>query len=93
MWVKYNPGWLVTLLQEQLPEKTEVIESVKNCTRGVWQQKNYIYFVNPKNPDLPGSEWQFQENLIVEDETRGMIVIDILKDGRVGGIQFVNIEE
>lgn len=93
MWVKYNPGWLVTLLQEQLPDKIEIIDALQNCTRGVWQQKNYIYFVSPKNADLPGSEWQFKENLIVEDETRGMVVIDLLKDGRIGGIHFVNLEE
>ena len=93
MWLKYNQELLVTLMQEQLPDKTEIIEALKSCTRGVWQKKNYIYFVNPKNPDLLGSEWQFKENIIVEDEARGMILLDILKDGRVGGIQFVNLEE
>ncbi len=93
MWVKYNPNWLVSLLQEQLPEKTEIIEAVKQCTRGVWEKKNYIYFVSPKNADLPGAEWQFEANIILDDPSRGMVVIDILKDGRVGGIQFESLEE
>ncbi|QNF32940.1 hypothetical protein HUW51_09420 [Adhaeribacter swui] len=93
MWVKYNPGWLVALLQEQLPDKVDTIEAAKQCTRGVWEKKNYIYFVSIKNPDLPGSEWQFKENLILEDADRGMVVLDILKDGRIGGIQFVSSEE
>ncbi len=93
MWVKYNPNWLVTLLKEQLPDKTEMIEAAKHCTRGVWEKKNYIYFVSTKNPDLPGSDWQFKENLILEDADRGMIVLDILKDGRIGGIQFVSAED
>ncbi len=93
MWVKYNPNWLVNLLEEQLPEKIEIIEAVKQCTRGVWEQKNYIYFVSPKNADLPGAEWQFKENVILEDADRGMIVVDILKDGRVGGILFESFEE
>ncbi len=92
MWVKYNPGWLVKALQEQLPDKTELIEAVQACIRGVWETKTYIYFVNPKNADLPDSEWQFKENVIIDDEARGMVVLDILKDGRVGGIQFVGLE-
>jgi hypothetical protein len=93
MWTKYNPDWLVNLLQQQLPDKTELADAVKNCRRGVWQNKGYIYFVSPKNPDLPGSEWQFKENVIVEDEARGAVVIDILQDGRVGGLQFLDLGE
>lgn len=93
MWVKYNPKWLVNLLEEQLPDKTDIIEAARQCTRGVWEKKNYITFVSTKNPDLPGSEWQFKENLILEDADRGMFVLDILKDGRIGGIQFVSAEE
>jgi hypothetical protein len=46
--------------------------------------------VNSEKPNQKGSEWQFDENIILEHETEGTIVLDVLKDGRIGGIEFVS---
>jgi hypothetical protein len=48
------------------------------------------YFVDPQRPNEQGSEWQFLENVVMEHPTDGTIVLDILKDGRVGGVEFVD---
>ena len=50
----------------------------------------YICFVSGERPNQLDSEWQFEENIVLEHETEGVIVLDILKDGRIGGIEFVN---
>jgi hypothetical protein len=36
-----------------------------------------------------GAEWQFDENIVLEHDKLGTIVIDFLKDKRIGGIEFV----
>jgi hypothetical protein len=38
---------------------------------------------------MSGSEWQFDHNVILTDETEGTLVLDILKGNRVGGIEFL----
>jgi hypothetical protein len=36
-----------------------------------------------------GSQWQFDENIILEDLERGDLVLDILTGQRVGGVEFL----
>jgi hypothetical protein len=85
-WETYDPTWLVELARKQLPEQTALIEALANCTR-VWKRTpTALYFVDPTRPNVPGSEWQFADNYIV-DSARGEVSIDVLEDGRVGGIE------
>ena len=48
-----------------------------------------LYFVDPRRPNQPGSDWQFEENIILEHPTEGDLVLDILKGHRVGGVEFL----
>ena len=63
---------------------------MQKSERKEWIRKPYIRFVTGERPNLPGSEWQFEENVVLEHDTEGTIVLDILKDGRIGGIEFVS---
>jgi hypothetical protein len=42
------------------------------------------------SPNQPGSEWQFETNVVLSHESLGMVVLDVLKGDRLGGIEFVD---
>ena len=81
---------IIDLLKEQEPDRLEFIDQLQKIERKMWIRQPYIRFVSAERPNQPGSEWQFDENIVLEHETEGTIVLDILKDGRVGGIELVN---
>ena len=82
--------WIINLIKEQEPERIDLIEQLQKTERKEWIRQPYIRFVSGERPNLPGSEWQFEENVVLEHDTEGTIVLDILKDGRIGGIEFVS---
>jgi len=81
---------LLNILENRIPIPTELMSFIKQIKDGNWESKAYIYFVNAKNPNQPNSEWQFQENLILESKIYGTLVLDILSENRLGGIEFLN---
>lgn len=84
-WKPYDPEWLVMLAKQQFPNDTALHYSLSQCTKVL---KGY-YFVNPKRPNKHGSEWQFSHCITLFDPEIGEVVLDILKDGRVGSMEFV----
>lgn len=46
--------------------------------------------MSPENANKPGSEWQFEKSITIEDTKYGDVVLDILKDGRVGSIEYLD---
>jgi hypothetical protein len=89
-WESYNPSWLVVLACEQHPQQPWLPDALSQCTRCLRESDAYIYFVNPVNPNEPGSEWQFDTSILLECPTEGLLVLDILKENRVGGVEFVD---
>ena len=81
---------IVELIRKQEPERVDLIDQLRKQIKGSIDIKAYVQFVNSDKPNQKGSEWQFDENIILEHETEGTIVLDILKDGRIGGIEFIN---
>ncbi|NOQ71709.1 MAG: hypothetical protein GQ574_06905 [Crocinitomix sp.] len=88
-WVAYNPEWIVKIATEQIPDKPEIIKALSECTVGLRESRAYIYFVNGEKPNQPNSEWQFEENIILEDKKNGTIILDVLKGNKIGGIEFL----
>jgi len=85
----FHIEWIIDLLKEQYPERIDLIEDLnKQSIRG-WVKQPYVYFISAERPNQPGSPWQFDENIVLEHETEGTIVVDILKGGRVGGLEFL----
>ena len=81
---------IIALIKQQAPDRFDLIEELEQSDRKTWIKQPYSYFVSAERPNQPGSEWQFAENIVLEHETEGTIVLDVLKDGRIGGIEFVN---
>jgi len=81
---------IIELIREQEPDRLDIIEELEKFEKKKWIRQPYIHFVSAERPNQPGSEWQFDENIVLEDETEGTIVLDILKGSRIGGIEFVS---
>ena len=86
-WGPYDPSWLVELAREQYPDKPWLIEALEKCTRYL-KSNNHIYFVSPENPNKAESEWQYDMCLSMTSPKEGWLILDILKDNRVGGVEF-----
>ncbi|MCU7552848.1 hypothetical protein OCK74_27260 [Chitinophagaceae bacterium LB-8] len=84
---------IITLVKKQEPERADVIEALQKCSGGKWTSKGYYQFINSKNANEPGAAWQIDESIVLEQENKGDIVLDILKDGRIGGIEFIDLIE
>jgi len=83
---KYDTSWL--LISDETPD--DIVDAVTKIECVFSEADAYVYFVNPKNPNKEGSEWHFSRSHEIKNTTRGCVVLDILKDGRIGGIEFVD---
>ena len=89
-WRLYDPAWLQDLAREQLPEEKWLYESLARCTQASGEIP-YIHFVNPRRPNKPKSDWQFETNVHLEHPEYGELILDILKGNRVGGVEFLGV--
>jgi hypothetical protein len=80
---------IIELVRQQVPNRQDLIMAFQNCSVGQWTSKAYFRFVDGTNANQVGAEWQFDENVIIESETLGTLVIDYLKDKRIGGIEIL----
>ncbi|GAB5521096.1 MAG: hypothetical protein RhofKO_33470 [Rhodothermales bacterium] len=80
----FDPAPLIDLLKQQYPESETVAEALTQCTSGYRESRAYMYFVMPNDP-----AWGGGETLMLVDSKRGEIVLDVLVDGRIGGIEWV----
>lgn len=88
-WKAYDPSWLVNLAQEQLADRPEIAKALAACRRAAIESRAYLHFVDAANANKPGAEWQFAENVRLEDPKQGDLILDVLKDGRIGGVEFL----
>jgi hypothetical protein len=91
---KYQLIWMeeiINVASQMKPKRPEIIDSLQKSFGGKWASSGYFRIVNPDNANNPGAEWQFQENIILTHEFLGIIVLDVLKGDRIGGIEFLNL--
>jgi len=79
---------IIELVKDQYPDREDLIMGLKNAIGGHWSNKAYFQFVDSTNANQQGSEWQHDTCIIVDEAN---IVIDLLKDGRIGGIEFLSL--
>ena len=48
----------------------------------------YIHFLDPSSANQPGAEYQFRETISLNHPEFGELMLDILQDNRVAGIEF-----
>lgn len=86
---KFNLAYIIKLAEEQLQDSPDIIETLRNCKDGYWSSNAYYKFVDSRNANQPGAEWQYDESIALEQADKPDLVLDILKDGRIGGIEFI----
>ena len=86
----FKKEWLIDLLKEQKTKREDLILQLEKMDKTQWIKQPYIRFVNSKNANQKGAQWQFKENIVLEHKTQGTIVLDILKDGSIGGFELLN---
>ena len=86
----YDPSWLIEAAEKYAKEYPWLVEELKKCTSVVKETTAYIYFVSPDNPNKLGSRWQIKENISLQSESHGEIVLDILENNKIGGVEFID---
>ncbi|SDC02680.1 hypothetical protein [Williamwhitmania taraxaci] len=83
---------IIKLVKEQEPDRQDIVEALRSSKGGYWSSIGYYCFVaSDIKPNKPGSNWQYDECMVIEQKEKGDIVIDLLKDGRIGGIEFIDL--
>jgi hypothetical protein len=85
----FDPRELIDAARREYPEQPWIAEALSHCTEAFSVSRWMVHFVDPAKPNEPGSAWQFRENVTLESPADGDIVLDILKDGRVGAIEYL----
>lgn len=73
----FDIQWIIDLLKQQYPERLDLIEDLNKQSIRKWVGQAYVYFVSSERVNQPGAEWQFDENIVLEHETEGTIVLDV----------------
>ena len=84
----YDPSWLVKAAQPYKDEFPWLLDALKKCIQVCDDDAAYFYFVESENANQPGSVWQIQENITLEETPEGEIILDIIKPNIVGGVEF-----
>jgi hypothetical protein len=87
-WRDYDPTWLVDLAKEQHPNEPDMHTALAACTRA-YGDIPYIYFIDSKQTNKLGAEWQIGTSFSLDHPEQGELVVDRMKDGRIGGIEFL----
>ena len=83
-WETYDPSRLVEMAAEQSPD---IAAALLQCTRVIRDSAAYLRFLSPIGRDGRGR--RIGRSIVLEDPSEGTIVVDVLQDGRVSGIEFV----
>lgn len=86
----YDPQWLVALAADQHADKPWLAEAFLRCRVVVKRTPFIIHFVDPSDPNQPGSLWQFDRNVWLTDPNEGRLVVDVLKNHQVGAVEFLD---
>jgi len=77
------------LARKQLNGQPGIARALKACTRERTESAAYLFFVDPRNANKPGAAWQFSRNEYFFHPEYGQLIPDVLKDARIGGLEFL----
>lgn len=84
---------IIELVRQQEPGRPDTIKSLKKCAGGKWTSSGYYEFRPSAISNNKDEQWNFYENILLEHEFLGFIVLDVLKNGSIAGIEFINLIE
>ncbi len=93
-WKKFDSKRLVKLAEEQFPEESWLAESLAFCTEVADDGTGTYFYFTPRDAASNGkTEWEFQKNLSLRDPEFGELILDVLQNNRIGGIDFIEKRE
>lgn len=82
---------IIELVRKHDPDRQDIVYALQNVSGGQWTSNGYYGFVDNRNSNQPGAVWQFDKNIVLQQENKLDIVLDILKDGQIGGLEFIDL--
>ena len=86
----FGPRMLIEAARHQATEFPWLPAALSKCGEGEWESRAYVRYVPCHQPNQPGSEWQFETNVVLHLPELGMVVLDVLQGQRIGGIELVD---
>jgi hypothetical protein len=83
-----NIKQIIDFIKYKLPEESNLINNLEPIKHGKWERKAYYKFVDSTNANQFGSKWQFKKNIFLEHPKFKTLVLDILENDQLGGIEF-----
>jgi hypothetical protein len=85
-WHDYDPAWLVELARVQYPGEPWLQDALSRCTRFIRDSEHLYYFVDRM-------EGKFKANIELYSPENGKIILDLLKDGRIGAMEIYGTDK
>lgn len=71
-------------ISKELPKQyTKLIPFFSNTTKEEWRDDSYCYFTDKTN-------WRHDYCVVFQHSVFGFVVVDVLKDSVIGGVEFVD---
>ena len=80
---------IIDFIKFNLTYEYKLINNLETIELGEWESRAYYRFVDSKNANQPNSKWKFKNNIVLEHPKFKTIVLDILEDDHLGGIEFI----
>ena len=83
-WITFSPDFLINIAKDNLSQEPDLeiaLAGLPLSKRAQYESLAYIRFV-------PEKDWDFDRSIAFVDHKLGSIVFDMMKDGRVGGVEF-----
>ena len=89
MLVQFNPESLFDLIKQQCKNPDHLIQKVITCNKGFWETDNYFHCVNNES-NHDDSEIGINNCIILEGHEKGLVVIDVFKNGNIAGYDYID---
>ncbi|MEO8591177.1 MAG: hypothetical protein ABI432_17495 [Flavobacteriales bacterium] len=84
---RFDPALLVRLARAQWSDRPELAAAFANCTREWPRNGLYTYFQSPVDRE---KKWDFGGSLFLEHPVLGTLVVDVMKDNSIGGMEYLD---
>jgi len=85
----FDPQWLVAVACSKRPEDNSLHRALAGCSLVSWESDAHAY-ARVLASDGSDLAQDFYRSVVFEDTPFGFVVVDIMRDGSVGGIEFVD---
>ena len=87
MIVQFNPESLFDLIRQQCSNPSLLIQKIIACNKGFWESKNYFHCINDSIQD---NNLGIANTIILTGHPKGLVAIDMCKNGHIAGIEYID---